>query len=195
MKIQGPAVALLELESIARGMVVADAVLKRAHVKIHLAEAVTPGKYLLLFSGGVGEVEESLVAGVECAGALLLDRVFLPRVAEALVDGLDGRFATSDGAVAIIETQTVASAIVSADSALKRADVVLSQLSLAKGIAGKGVYVLEGELHMVEAALSAVSASVEPSLLIATELIHRPHLELRGPVLPDFKSKIQGPSR
>jgi len=185
MKLQGPALALLELESIARGMAVADAVLKRAPVKIHLAEAVTPGKYLLLFSGGVAEVEESLSAGKETAGASLLGQVFLPRVDSKLVAGLDGRFEAGTDSVAIVETQTVASALVSADSALKRANVTLSQLLLARGIAGKGVYVLEGELHDVEAALEAVSAAVEPSLILNTELIQKPHPELRGPVLKD----------
>ena len=48
LPLPGPALALLELDSIARGYVVADAVVKRAPVTLSLAEAVTPGKYLLL---------------------------------------------------------------------------------------------------------------------------------------------------
>ncbi|HVE81255.1 MAG TPA: BMC domain-containing protein, partial [Myxococcales bacterium] len=45
----GPALAVIELDSIARGFVVADALLKRARAKIGLAEPVSPGKFVLLF--------------------------------------------------------------------------------------------------------------------------------------------------
>lgn len=182
----GPAVALLELESIARGLVVADAVAKQAQVTIALAEPVTPGKYLLVFSGGVAEVEESVKAGVEAAGSTLLDRLFLPQAAQALVDALEGRLQSSapEDAAAIVETQTVASALLSLDTALKRAeDVRLTRLHLARGIGGKGYYVLRGELHMLEAAVEGAVSAVGAPLLLATELIQRPHPDLVGPVL------------
>lgn len=176
--------ALLELDSIARGMLAADALLKQAPVEVALAEPTTPGKYLLLFSGGVAEVEESLEAGLEVAGSTLLDKLFLPHAAAALVAGLRGSF--HDGreeSVGVVETQTVASALLSADSALKRAEVGLTRLHLARGIGGKGYFTLTGELHMVEAALEAAAAAIEPNLLVTTELIRRPHRELWGPVL------------
>ena len=86
--LRGPAIALLELESIARGYRVADAVLKRADVHIALAEAVSPGKFLLLFDGGVAEVEESLTAGKEAAGSLLVGELFLTGVHDALIAAL-----------------------------------------------------------------------------------------------------------
>jgi len=92
LPLPGPALALLELDSIARGYVVADAVVKRAGVTLSMAEAVTPGKYLLLFSGEVAEVQEAFQAGVETAGRTLLDKLLLPMAAEGLVDALQGRF-------------------------------------------------------------------------------------------------------
>jgi microcompartment protein CcmL/EutN len=180
----GPALALLELDSIARGYVVADAVVKRATVTIALAEAVTPGKYLLLFSGPVAEVQESFQAGVETAGRTLLDKLLLPMAADGLVAGLLGRFSGRYGeSVGIVETHTVAATLLCADTALKRADVTLERLQLARGIGGKGVFVVTGELHMVEAALEGAAAAVEPHLLQATELIQRPSPELVGRVL------------
>lgn len=184
MHLRAPAIGLLELESIARGMLVADAVVKRAPVAISLAEPITPGKYLLLFSGGVAEVEESLLAGTEVAGSTVLDKLFLPQVAENLVRALGSTFDEPWGeSVGIVETHTVAAAILSADAALKRADVWLKRLHLARGIGGKGYYTLTGPLHMVEAALEGAAGALEPGLLLATELIQRPHPELRGPVL------------
>ncbi len=168
----------------ARGYVVADAVVKRAQVTIALAEAVTPGKYLLLFSGPVAEVQESFQAGVEAAGSTLLDKLLLPMAAEGLVAGLLGRFSGLQGeSVGIVETHTVAAALLCADVALKRAEVTLERLQLARGIGGKGLFVLTGDLHMVEAALEGAAAAVEPHLLQATELIQRPSPELKGRVL------------
>ncbi|MFZ5469449.1 MAG: BMC domain-containing protein [Myxococcota bacterium] len=182
-EIWGPALGFLELESISRGMVVADALVKRAAVTIALAEPTTPGKYVLLFFGGVGEVQESFAAGVESAGSTLLDKLFLPQPAANLVRGLRGEFDARAGeSVGIVETHTVASALLAADSALKRAEVWLRRLHLARGIGGKGYFTLTGPLHMVQAALEGAAAAIEAPLLLAAELIERPHPELEGPV-------------
>lgn len=176
--------ALLELESIARGVITADALVKRAPVRIAQAEPITPGKYLLLFWGEVAEVEESFAAGAEVAGPLLLDKLFLPYAAEGLVRGLSGQFHGALGeSVGVVETHTVAAALLACDTALKRAEVFLTRMLLARGIGGKGYFMLTGSLHMVEAALEAVTQVVAPHLLVTTELLQRPHPELKGTVL------------
>lgn len=185
LDLPGPALGLFELESLARGPVVADAVLKQARVRIAIAEAVSPGKYLLVFSGPVAEVEESFAAGAETGGSRILDRLLLPHVAEAVIAGLDGRFEAlrPHDALGLVELHTVAATLKAADAALKRAEVRLTALHLAKGIGGKGTFSLGGLQHDVEAALEGAAAAVEPTLLVATELIHRPHPELRGRVI------------
>jgi hypothetical protein len=122
--------------------------------------------------------------GVDAAGSTLLDKLYLPQAARRLVRGLEGSFEPVRGSsVAIVETHTVAAALTAADTALKSAEVVLTQLQLAKGIGGKGYFVLAGSLHMVEAALEAVAGALEPTMLVATELIQQPHRDLDGTVL------------
>lgn len=183
-RLPGPALALLELESIARGIVVADAVLKRAQVTIALAEPTTPGKYLLLFSGEVAEVDESFRAGKERAGATLLDALYLPQADAGLVAAITGKLHAATGeSLGVVETQTVASALLAADAALKKADVALTRIELARGIGGKGYFTLTGSLHMMEAALEAAAAAIDARLLLTTELLSNPHPELRGAVL------------
>jgi microcompartment protein CcmL/EutN len=181
MKVSGPALALLEIESIARGIVVADALVKRAPVEFALADPVSPGKYLLLFSGGVAETKEAFKAGVDVAGSTLLDKLFLsgpePRLLEALQEKFDETWGDS---FAIVETHSVASTLLAADSALKRAEVRVRRLHLARGIGGKGYFVLTGSLDMIEAALEAAAASIEPRLLVAAEVIQRPHRDIKG---------------
>jgi microcompartment protein CcmL/EutN len=182
---KGPALALLELDSIARGFIVADALLKRAQVDIVVAEPVTPGKYLLLFTGEVADVEESMKAGEERAANTVIDTLYLPGAHRRVLDALGEVYRKGDGreSFGVIETQTAASAIKAADVAMKRADVVLTHLHLAKGVGGKGWFTLSGDLHMIEAALDAVQATVTAPLLLATELIQSPHPELRGRVI------------
>lgn len=183
MNIAGPAVGLLEVESISRGLVLADVVVKRAPVQISLCEPITPGKLVLLFHGGVAEVEESLSAGALAAGSTLLDKLFLPQAAKGLVQGLAEKFPREWGeSVGIVETHTVAAALLAADAALKRAEVWLKKLHLARGIGGKGYFTLTGPLHMVQAALEGAASVIDPPLLLATELIERPHPDLRGSV-------------
>ena len=180
MAIAGPAIALLELESIARGMIVADAVVKRAQVHLHLSEPITPGKYLLLFHGGVAEVEESFRAGIDAAGATLLDKLFLPQAADGLLEGLDGGFEPEWGeSIGVVETHTVASALLSCDTALKRAEVRLMNLHLARGIGGKGFFTLTGSQPDVEAAVAAATQIAErDGFLAGVEVIPRPHADL-----------------
>jgi len=184
VELPGPALGLLELESIARGIFVADVLVKRATVRLALAEAVTPGKYLLVFSGPVAEVEESFKAADAAGGALVIDRLLLPQLALGVARALDGKpdQMKQGDAVGIVETHTVASAIKAADTAAKRATVRLTGLHLAKGIGGKGYFTIAGTQADVEAALEGAASSIEPNLLVTTEIIQRPHPELRGPV-------------
>lgn len=180
-----PALALLEIETLSRGFVVADAVVKRAPVKVLSAGPVTPGKYLLLLAGEVAELEEAWNAGRAAADSQLLDSLFLPQAHPALAPAAQGRLPRDTphgGAAAIIETQTVASALLAADRALKAAEVRLIQAGFARGLGGKGYFVLAGELHDVEAALEAATRGLLPPLLLATELIAQPSGELDGTV-------------
>lgn len=177
----GPALGMFELESLARGIVVADALVKQAAVRIVVAEAVSPGKYLLVFVGGEAEVAESFKAGVATAGPLVLDSLHLPHIAEAVVGALlrgEVSKVGRDESVGIVELQTVAATLKAADCALKCANVRLTHLQLAKGIGGKGWFTLAGVQHDVEAALEAAGSAVSAPLLVATELISRPHSDL-----------------
>ena len=64
-----PALALVELASIAVGIETGDAMVKRAPVEVVRAGTIHPGRYLVLVTGAVGDVEEALRAGLEVGGA------------------------------------------------------------------------------------------------------------------------------
>jgi microcompartment protein CcmL/EutN len=178
-----PCLALLEIDGIARGYVTADAVVKRAPVKLLSGEAVTPGKYLLLFAGEVAEVGEALAAGEAVAGDRLLDKLYLPQAHPELLLALPGPRALPALSLGIVETIGAAAALLAADAACKAARVTLGTLHLAKGIGGKGYFTLAGELYDIEAALEAAVGAVQPGAIVETQLIASPHAELRGPIV------------
>jgi len=168
--------SVIEILSIARGYTVVDALVKKAQSEILLADAVTPGKFLIIFAGPVAEVEESLKAAIETAGDRAIYSMMIPHVHEQVLDGLKSAYpAAGILALGFVETLSVGSTILSLDAALKAAEVALVKLHMARGIGGKGYFVLTGELHEIEAAIEAARNSIPDSELHQTEIIARPH--------------------
>ncbi len=176
----GPALALLELASIARGHRVADAMVKRAPVALLRCEPVSPGKFLVLVDGDVASVDEAFRAGLEIAGEATLDKLFLPQAHAQLAGALRGEARAGDGvdALGVVETTTVASTILAADAAAKAAVVRVIEMQLARGLGGKAYFVVTGALAEVEAAVEAGVGVIAAATLLATEIIAAPHADL-----------------
>ena len=68
MQPQGPALGIVELRSIARGVVAADAALKRSPAAILHSRPVSGGKHLVMLEGGVAEVHEVCCGSGEHGG-------------------------------------------------------------------------------------------------------------------------------
>jgi len=183
---RGPALGVLEIGSIARGVVVADAALKRAPAVLLSSRAVSGGKHLVMLEGGVAEVEEAMHAGALAAGDRLLDRVTLAAADDqvwpmlgAPVTPLDWNADRQAEAVAIIETRTVCAAIAAADAACKVTDVVVRDVRFAVDLAGKAYFTLTGSLDAIEAAAGAATDAAGDRL-VGSEVIAQPSPDLRG---------------
>lgn len=179
------ALGLLEFDSIAAGIVAADAMAKRAPLGTLHAGTVHPGKYLVLVGGGVAEVLEALAAGriARLAGdATAVDELFLPAVDGAVVQALAGRRRRAEReALGVLETCTVAAILGAADAALKEANVELLDLVLADGLGGKGYALFGGSVTDVECAIERGAASVHPArLLLRSAVIAQLHSEVRA---------------
>lgn len=163
-----PALALIELASIAVGIEAGDAMAKRAPIEVLRAGTVHPGKYLVLVTGEVGDVEEALAAGREVAEPALVDWVFLPNVHDQVVAALRGRRRAGAGeALGVVETATVAGVIEAADAGVKGARVQLLELRLADGIGGRGYLLFDGAVSDVEAAVAIAVERIEDGLVDA----------------------------
>ena len=183
---RGPALGVLEVSTIARGIVAADAGLKRAPAVLLHSRAVSGGKHLVMFEGGVAEVEEAMGAATRIAGDLVLDRVELPNaddqvwpMLEAPITPIDWAGDDEAEAVAIIETSTVCAAIRAADAACKVAYVIVRDTRFAVDLAGKAFFTLTGTLDAIEAAVVVARAAADQKI-VGLEIIARPAPELRG---------------
>jgi microcompartment protein CcmL/EutN len=180
------ALGILELGSIARGVIVADATVKRAPSLLLMSRPVSGGKHLIMMRGQVAEIEESMEAGRRVAAAALLDSLELAYAHEQLWPLLDQPMAArgwqgdpAAESVGIVETATVCAAVGAADAAVKTAPVTLRDMRLAAGIGGKAFFTFTGALSDVEAATEAARAHAG-ARLIAVELVPQPADEIRG---------------
>jgi microcompartment protein CcmL/EutN len=73
-------IGLIELSSVATGMIVEDQMLKAGSVELLLARSICSGKFLIVVSGDVTSVQSALAAGAAAAGASLIERRQIARV-------------------------------------------------------------------------------------------------------------------
>jgi len=164
-----PAIALVDLDSVAVGIVTADAMVKAAPVGSIYTGTVHPGRYLVLVSGDTASVEEALAVGLATGGGSVVDSVFLadvhPAVSAAIV-ATEERALHGGEALGIVETATVATVIDAADAAVKAAAVELAAVRLADGLGGKGYALIVGAVADVEAAIDGARSRVAGSTAV-----------------------------
>ena len=189
------ALALLEFDSIALGIVAGDVMVKTARLARLLAGTVQPGRYLLLAGGDVASVQAALDAALAAGSVALLDHVFLPGVHPAVVDAIAAtRRPEPIEALGIVECASVAAAIHAADAGVKGAAVTLLELRLADGLGGKGLVLFSGSVTDVDAAISiACEAIAVQGQLLSAVVIPQLHAEMADNLLADtrFAARVQ----
>lgn len=173
-------IGFLELNSIAKGIEAADAMLKTAAVRLIAARPRCPGKYHVLVTGEVAAVQSSVEAGVAVAAGNLVDQVVIPRVHPQVIEAIGmSTVPERANAVGILEYFSVTASIHGADAAVKAADVTLLEVRLGSGIGGKSFVVMTGDVSAVEAGVEAGAAQAGDSgLLVSRVVIPSPHPEL-----------------
>jgi len=179
------AIGAVETSSIAQGVVTGDAMVKTAEVTLLQATTLSPGKYWVLIGGDVATVRASMKRGIEVAADTLLDSLFIPNLHEQVLPAIGGTTpARDDDALGILETLSAASAIESADAAVKAADVTVRDVRLANGIGGKGVVYLSGAVHNVQAAIDAGrDCALKKGMLARSVVIPRLAAQLKERIL------------
>jgi len=176
----GSAIGIVETSSLAKGYQVADAVMKRANVKMVVNRTICPGKYMVLIGGDVDAVNASIEAGIEAGAHTVVDHFVIPNVHPDVFPAISGVAEMPElKALGIIEGFSVASIIEAADAAIKAAEVELISIHLAMAIGGKAIVTFTGEVGAVESAVEAGAEVVEKrGLLVEKVIIPSPRKEI-----------------
>ena len=174
------ALGMIETNSIPAGIEAGDAMLKAADVALVSAQAVCAGKYIVMVTGDVAAVKAAAQAGIKTADYLLVDSIVIPNVHEQVIEAVSASSEIEGAeALGIMETFSLSSAVICADSAVKAADVQLIEVRLGRGLGGKSFVVLTGDVAAVKAAIEAAKELEEVQGMVAgTVVIPSPHPDI-----------------
>jgi microcompartment protein CcmL/EutN len=174
------AIGMIELSSIASGMLVADTMLKAGNVELLLSRSICSGKYMVLVGGEVAGVKAAVEAGREAAQHALIDDFLIPNVHEQVIPAIRGMTdVKATDALGILESFSVASLVEGADAAIKAANVTFIEIRLAMALGGKAFVTMTGTVEDVNAALDAGAQVIsQKGLLVNRVCIPRPREEV-----------------
>jgi len=166
----------LELDSLARSARCIDSLMKAASVRLLSTETFSQGRLLLLFDGGIEEVERAQDAALHIGGQRVIDHFIIQALDPGVVAGLAGDLSAGFGAreaLLFLETSSLCSQIRGLDAAFKAVECHLVGLRLGRGIAGKAISLLAGAQADLEAA-SLDFQTAAGAGFVESQLIPRP---------------------
>ena len=167
------AMALLEFNTIASGVLASDLMLKRSPIALLRCGTIHPGRFLILIGGSVASTQEAFETGKKMGEAegSLSGSVFLGDVHPKLHDAVLGtRTDLTGDSLAVVETRSSPALLAAVDAAIKSTPVVLSEVRLGDDLDGHALALLSGDLQDVEVALDICSDRAGEQLLARTLL-------------------------
>jgi microcompartment protein CcmL/EutN len=176
------AIALLEFETIASGVLASDLMVKRSPIASLRCGSIHPGRFLILVGGSVASTEEAYAAGKRLGEAecTLRDSVFLGDVHPYLHDAVLGTRRDLVGdALAVVETRSSPALLAAVDAAVKSTTVMLCEVRLGDDLGGHALALMSGDLSDAATALE-ICADRAGDQLLARTLLPRLDPELRS---------------
>lgn len=172
----------VELTSVAAGYEVLDALIKAADVVVLQARHVCSGKFFIVYSGKIADVETAMQTARKVGGEFVEDYLTVANAHPGLFPAMAQTVALPPGklmSLGVVETKTASSALIAADAAAKAADVTLLKIVSATMLGGKGYFTMTGSVASVETAIEAARASLESrGTFVNASLLPNPPREL-----------------
>ncbi|MCI7328014.1 BMC domain-containing protein [Hornefia butyriciproducens] len=170
------AIGMVEFTSIARGIYVADQMVKISEVEIVTSVSTCPGKYITIVTGDVAAVQSSVALGEQLAEEFFVDSIVVPNVTESVFPAITGATMPEKlDAVGIMESFSLATMIIAADEILKSAELEPIELRLGNGLGGKSYFTFTGEVAAVQTGVdTGMAIAKEKGLLVNAEVIPSP---------------------
>ena len=174
------AIGVIELKSIPKGVEATDAALKSAGVQVVSAHPSCPGKYEMILTGSISNVTAAVSHVQSRFDGYIIDSSVMGRIDEQVIKALFGtQTGERKGSLGLIETYSAATTIKAADIAVKTARVEIFDLRVSRGMGGKGVVMLTGEVGDVTAAVEAGANYAKTTAMLSSySVIAAPHEEL-----------------
>ena len=174
------ALGMIEVLSIPNGIEVCDAMLKTAAVRLLVSQTACAGKYICAVAGEVAAVRECVEVGKNTVGDTLIDSIVIPNIHEDVLSAINACTEVKDPeAIGVMETYSLAAAVLAADTSVKAADIQLLEVRLGRGMGGKAFVLLTGAVAAVKAAVQAGERMKEvEGLMAGSVVIPSPHPEL-----------------
>lgn len=171
---------MVEIVSVPAGIEAGDTMLKAASVELVTAQPVCAGKYIVIVTGDVAAVKASVKAGAKSAGAMLIDSVIISGIHEQVPRAINACSEIGKvSAVGVMETFSLCAAVITADAAVKAADIDLIEIRLGRGLGGKSFITMTGEVAAVKAAVDAAKAIKQvQGLMSGSVVIPSPHPDI-----------------
>ncbi len=170
------AIGMVEYKTVSAGITAADMMVKTSDIKILSSSAICPGHYYVLVTGQLSAVDAAVDAVKIRLGEQLIDSFVLGNPAEEIFSAMYGGSPVENArSLGILETFSMPSIIVAADTAAKTADVTLIELRLARGMCGKSYMLITGEVAAVTAAIEHAKDVVgDGGMLLDSSVIANP---------------------
>ena len=141
------ALGMIEVQSIPLGVNAGDAMLKAATVQLVTAQPVCAGKYIVIVTGEVSAVSESVAAGKAEAGQRLIDSMVISHVHEQVPRAINACNEIGEvAAIGVMEAYSLCAAVVAADAAVNRSGSDLDQLCLHTVLVQRTGHLLQGRV-------------------------------------------------
>ncbi|MBP3694835.1 MAG: BMC domain-containing protein [Thermoguttaceae bacterium] len=167
-------VGVIEFQSVGKGMLAQDEMMKTASVSVLFGRTICSGKYLIAICGGVDEVQTAVDTGVRIGGEAVIDFLVCPKVHPAVFAALGQSVilpSTRVPALGIVESFGACSILAASDFAAKSGNVTLIRLHLAMALGGKGLLMLVGPLSDVKTSTKAAADEVRRRGLLVSEVV------------------------
>lgn len=173
-------IGVIELKNIPKGVEAADDALKSAGVDMVASHPSCPGKYEIILTGSISNVTAAVNHVLSKFEGYVIDSSIMGRIDEQVIKALFGtQTGKKEGSLGLIETYSAATTIKAADIAVKTARVEIFDLRVSRGMGGKGVVMLTGEVGDVTAAVEAgAEYAKRTAQLSSSSIIAAPHEDL-----------------
>lgn len=168
----GVAIGLAEFKSIAKGMEMLDRMTKKSDIKIVDNRVVCVGKFFVVISGDVSDVESAIGEVKENSGNALVAAKVIPSLMDGVAEKINAKINRDDiNALGIVEASDIASGFYCANYIKKFSNVELLRVSISFGLGGKSFVIFTGDLSSVQSGLDIAREKVSDSSKVVEAVV------------------------